>query len=103
MMSLQLPPSLVTAFLISDPTAQPQSSTIALCILSELRALMPTAVIALLAAKANRALPPKVAQEGEIDRVRDTIYPTQLGAFFGCLATLLFSPITGFSLIQYLK
>ena len=79
-MSLQLPSSLVTAFLISDPTAQPESSAIALCILSGLTVLMPTGVIALLAAKANRALPPKVAQEGEIAIVRDTIYPMQLRA-----------------------
>lgn len=41
--------------------------------------LTPTVVIALLAAKANRALPPKVAQEQELAIVRDTIYPMQLG------------------------
>lgn len=32
------PPSLITAFLIPDPTAQPESSATALCILSELSA-----------------------------------------------------------------
>lgn len=45
----------------------------------DLTVLTPTAVIALLAAKANRALPPKVAQEQELAIVGDTIYPMQLG------------------------
>lgn len=78
-MSLQ-PPSLVTAFLISDPTAHTESGTTAPCFLSELTVLTPAAVIVLFAAKANRALPPKTAQKGEIAIVRDTTYATQLGA-----------------------
>lgn len=102
-MSLWLPPSLVTAFLASDPAPPPESSTTALRIRSGLTVLTPTAVTALLAAHANRAPLPRVAQEGAIARVRDTSYPRKAQSTFVRPAVLPLSPATAFCRTRYLN
>lgn len=94
--SLQLPATSVSAFLLSDPTAQPESSRWSLHP-PGLPEHKPTNC------KRNRALPPKAAQErGNCHRERFHLCHTAQRAF-GCLAILPFSAITAFCPFLYLN